>query len=121
MKVVKTNYGNFKEILKFADHYVGVAVMVDPEGMAANADGKKIVSAGTIVGGKAAPTLTDDTQPVVEKNDAGAEGVLLREVDVTHGSAPGTMIIHGFIDPGKLPEAPSAAAVTALKQITFLM
>ena len=49
-KFVTTTYGNRKEILKFPDHYVDLAVTVDDTGVAANADGRKIVPAGTIIG-----------------------------------------------------------------------
>lgn len=237
-KFVKTSYTNGKEILKFPDHYVSVAVTVDDTGVSANADGKKIVAAGTIVGGASASVLADDTQKVVKKNTAGvkasvtldctnanaditftavnagtagnaikvalvdpsgndqalavsvvgdtinvslatngtgtitstaaqvigavnahlvakdlvlasnatdndgtgvveaksataltggtagtvkdAEGVLLYDVDVTYGAAAGAMLIHGYVDTTKLPEAPTAEAVAALKQITFM-
>jgi len=56
----------------------------------------------------------------VKANDATAEGVLFNDTDVTYGPASGAALIHGFIATGKLPEAPSSEAITALKQITFL-
>lgn len=116
-KFIVTDYGNKKEILKFPDHYVALAVTVDDTGVTANSDGKKIVPAGTIVGGG---FLTDDTEYAVKKNSADAEGVLLNDVDVTYGPASGAAIIHGFIAIDKLPEAPHADAIAALKQITFV-
>lgn len=116
-KFVTTNYGNKSEILKFPDHYVALAITVDDNGISANSDGKKIVPAGTIVGND---ILTDATKKAVASNDEDAEGILLDDVDVTYGPAPGAMVIHGFIDSTKLPTAPAAAAVTALKQITFI-
>ncbi len=67
-KFVQTDYLNKKEILKFPDHYVALAVMVSDSGVSANADGKKIVLAGTVVGGKDAPVLDNLDQPVVDKN-----------------------------------------------------
>ncbi|MGL5511717.1 MAG: hypothetical protein ACRDBM_00555 [Sporomusa sp.] len=120
MKVVQTGYDTPKEILKFPDHYVGLAVMVDDTGITADEYGKKIVPAGTIVGGTTGAILDTLDGLVTKKNDASAEGVLIRDVDVTYGAAPGTMLIHAFVNTDKLPEAPAAAAVTALKQITFL-
>jgi hypothetical protein len=115
-----TNYGSGREILKFAD-YVGIAVTVDDTGVAVDPEsGKRIVPAGTILGGVAAPFLTDNTQRVGARNDAGAEGVLLYDVDVTHGPAPASMVIQGFIDINKLPTAPAAAAVTALRGVQFI-
>ena len=133
-KFVSTTYTNSKEILKF-DHYVAMGVTVDDAGIVANADGKKIVPAGTIIGGTggANAILAKDTVLATKHNtqsgatgSAGAgvdaEGVLLSDVDVTYGDAQGTMIIHGFIDLSKLPEAPCADAVTALKsRIIFLV
>ncbi len=124
-KFVETTFTNKKEILKFPDHYVAVAVTVDDEGITANEDGKKIVSAGTIVGGKTKVVLENLDEPVQKKNTQGtdanlAEGVLFHDVDVTYGAASGAMLIHGFIAMDKLPEAPAADAVAALKQIQFI-
>ncbi len=96
-KFVETEYLNKKEILKFPDHYVALAVMVSDEEVEANTDGKKIVPAGTIVGGAAKPVLDNLDEPVTKKNDAEAEGVLLNDVDVTYGPAPGAMVIHVLI------------------------
>ncbi|WP_240421649.1 hypothetical protein [Paenibacillus periandrae] len=115
-KFVETVYGNNKQILKFPDHYVALAVTVDDTGISA-VDGKKIVPAGTIVGNS---ILSNPANLAVAANGSGSEGVLLNDVDVTYGPAPGAMIIHGFIDLAKLPAAPITAAVTALKQITFI-
>ena len=116
-KFVETKFTNKKEILKFPDHYVNLAVTVSDAGVSANADGKKIVPAGTILGGG---FLADESVLAVKTNGAGAEGVLFNDTDVTYGPAPGGALIHGFVDLDKLPEAPAAEAVTALKQITFL-
>lgn len=116
-KFVQTSYTTPKQILKFPDHYVALAVTVDDTGVTAGADGRKIVPAGTIIGGG---FIADDTVKAVKANDATAEGVLFNDTDVTYGPAPGAAIIHGFIAVDKLPEAPAAAAVTALKQITFI-
>lgn len=128
-KFVVTNYTNNKEILRVADHYVGIPVTVSDENISL-VDGKKIVPAGTIIGGKTAPRLENAGEMVVKKNTqdgatgtvgAGvdAEGVLLYDVDVTYGPATGSMVIHGFVKTSKLPEAPVADAKAALKQITF--
>lgn len=119
MKFVEHTYGNRTGILKFPDHYVGIAVLVDDTGIVANADGKKIVPAGTIVGGG---FLADESVKAVKKNGLGlvSEGVLFSDVDVTYGPANGTAIIHGYIKTGALPEAPHADAIASLKQIQFI-
>lgn len=116
-KFVTSSYTNKKEILKFPDHYVNVAVTVSDEGVTANQEGKKIVPAGTILGGG---VLADPSKKAVKSTGADAEGVLFNDTDVTYGPAPGALLIHGFIDLNKLPKAPTADEVTALKQITFL-
>ena len=118
MKYTETSYLSTKGILKFPDHYVAIPVTVDNTGIVANADGKKIVPAGTIVGGG---VLADPTVKVTTQNDADAEGVLFTDADVTYGPAGAAMLVHGFIDSGKLPAVPDATAVTALKgRILFL-
>lgn len=117
MKFVKTDYTSPVEILKFPEHNVAVTVTVDDTGVVA-VDGKKIVPAGTIVGGG---FLADRTAKAKASTDViAAEGVLRYDVDVTYGPAPGAAVIHGFVDLGKIPTAPSAAQKTALTQITFL-
>lgn len=118
-KFVVTEYGNRTEILKFPDHYVALAVSVDDTGVEPNEHGKKIIPAGTIVGGG---VLLDPNAKVTEKNSAtdgaDAEGVLLNDVDVTYGPAPGAMVIHGFIDLNKIPKEPDATV--DLPNIMFL-
>lgn len=116
-KFVETTYGTPKQILKFPDHYVALAVTVDDTGVTPDANGRKIVPAGTILGGG---FIADATKKAVAANDETSEGLLFNDTDVTYGPAPGAAIIHGFIDLNKLPVAPAAAAITALKQITFI-
>ena len=120
-KFVTTTYTNKKEILKFPDHYVNLAVTVDNTGITANAEGKKIVPAGTIIGNG---ILADQTKlakkAVTTTGVSNAEGVLFGDVDVTYGPAPGALLIHGYIDLNKIPTAPTPEEITALRQITFL-
>ena len=122
MKFTQTDYLGTKNILRFPDHYVAVPVKVDATNITANSDWKKIVKAGTIVGGSGGKALADpDTYLVTAQNDANAEGVLFNDVDVTHGSRSGSMIIHGFIEIGKIPTEPTTEAATAFAgRIVFL-
>lgn len=113
----KVTYGNSKEILKFPDHHISRAVTLDDEGVTADANGRKIIPAGTIIGGG---FLADPDTYAVKANNANAEGVLRYDVDVTFGPMVGAAVIHGFVDLEKLPEAPTEDAVKALTQITFL-
>lgn len=119
-RVIKEEYGNRKEILKFND-FVATVVNVTDVGVAA-VEGKKIVKAGTIIGGKSKPVLLNVGEVVENKNTAlkaeGAEGVLLYDVDVTNGPREGSMILYGYIDLNKIPEAPVEEVV--LPKITFM-
>lgn len=122
-KFKETKYGNTKSIVKFPDHYVNLAITVSDAGITANAEGKKIVPAGTILGGG---VLGDTSKLAVKATTSGepaasnAEGVLFNDVDVTYGPAPGALLIHGFVAVDKLPAAPSAEEKEILKQITFI-
>jgi len=105
-KFIKTSTVAKADILYF-DHYVGKTYTVPDDGVVANSEGKKIVPAGTIL----------------PANDATAKGVLLEDVDVTYGDAPGTLVVHGFIDNAKLVAASitvTAAAMGVLRQIEFV-
>lgn len=55
-------------------------------------------------------------------NDATAEGIILRDVDVTDGTVSSAVFISGIVRVDRLPEAPTAAAVTApgMNQIQFI-
>lgn len=52
-------------------------------------------------------------------NDATAEGVTYNDVDVSHGAQVVSVIVEGYINAKRLPVAPSAEAIAALKKITF--
>ena len=66
-KFVETEFVSTKEILKFPDHYVAMAVMVDDAGVEADENGRKIVKKGTIVGGKAKSAIDNVNEPICNK------------------------------------------------------
>ena len=105
MDVKTTSYGGAKDILFLLDDYTAITVNVSATGISAGSDGRKIVPAGTVIGG----VLEDPTQAAVEadggddEGSVAAEGVLMHDVDVTDGDALGTMIIRGVLDGTKLP------------------
>ena len=51
----------------------------------------------------------------------GAEGVLLNDVDVTHGPKEGAMLVHGFVAVDKLPYSTGNAAVAAAAGLVLPM
>lgn len=130
-KFIETNYSNKKEILKFSQHHIQLAITVSDKGIVANSDGKKIVPAGTILGGDGGSILGDDTKLAIVKNTQGgatgtdgagidAEGVLLENVDVTYGPKQGAMLIHGFVKLSALPAVPCADAIKSLNMVKFI-
>ena len=86
MKPITGEYGVGNTILKFFP-YKGASCVV-PASMVAQADanGKKIVKAGT----------------PFPSNDKDALCVIFEDVDVTLGDAPGTYVYEGILDPAKL-------------------
>lgn len=102
---IEKEYGQAKTILKFFD-YKGAACVVAESGVSADANGKKIVKAGT----------------PYPSNDESCKGFLLHDVDVTQGDAPGTYIYEGSIDSAKVAENGveiAEAAKTAVPRVTF--
>lgn len=105
MKSIVREYGQPIEILKFFD-YKGAPCMVSDTGVTADANGLKIVKAGT-------------PWPA---NDETCKGILLHDTDVTYGEAAGTYVFAGSIDATKLTKnsiAVSAEAKAALPRVTF--
>ncbi|MBB6670271.1 hypothetical protein [Cohnella nanjingensis] len=98
------DYGKREEInfLASAD-YTAFTYQVNDSGVTPNANGRKIVPAGSVF-------------PI---NDATAIGILLSDVDVTNGPQPGAVIVEGWLLEARLPTAPVAAAKTAMKAIKF--
>jgi len=76
---------------------------VSDVGVAADANGNKIVKAGTIL----------------PANGSTAKGILFTDVDVTNGPQPGALIVEGYVLEARLPVVPAADAKTALSKITF--
>lgn len=76
---------------------------VSDAGVTANAEGKKIVPAGT----------------VYPANDATAVGILYNDVDVTEGPQPGSVIVEGYILEARLPVAPAQLAKDEITEIKF--
>ena len=122
MDLKTTSYGAAKDILYLLDDYTAITVNVSATGVTAGADGKKIVPAGTVIGG----VLEDPTQAAVAaeggsgEGAVAAEGVLMHDVDVTDGDALGTMIIRGVLDGTKLPADITANQKATLPMITVV-
>lgn len=93
----KTTYTGTKTILKH-NEFVATPVRVDDFGVSA-VDGKKIVKAGTVVGGKTKSVLDNPTEPVVEKNDPPVAASVELVIDDTEDAEVGILVT--AVEPGE--------------------
>ncbi|HBF73723.1 MAG TPA: hypothetical protein DDW71_00485 [Lactobacillus sp.] len=116
-----TDYGAPKQVLGFITNKVALGAVISGDGVAADATGKKIIPAGTPVGG--ADSMLENEQAVLKPvSDDTVQGVLEFPVDVTAGNSDGTVIVNGYINENRLPDGVTIAddVKTALKgQVTF--
>ena len=88
MKYVETSYENKTQILKFADHWVGMAVTVEADNVSADDD---ILVAGTVVGGIGGSVLADEDLFVEKKNTAD----VMASLTIESTNADSTVIVEG--------------------------
>lgn len=119
--IKQTNYGVAKDILIAPELMFSIPVQVTNTGVSANNNGKKIIKAGTPIGGNTNVLLNRNTVLAVA-NGATAQGIVLHDVDVTAGQENATMLVAGYVDINKIDvdAQPSADAQTALTKITFM-
>ena len=124
-KVKKTSIVADKNILIPMMPFASVGGVVGNTGVTAKG-GKKIILAGTPVGGTT--SFLEDEQAVLtianDLTDGGkAQGVVLHDVDVTDGDQNATVVIFGFINLNRVDSTLTIAeeAKTALEnKVTFL-
>lgn len=117
----ENNNAPVKDVLLAPHVSFEIGVQVANTGVS-TANGKKIIPAGTPIGGTTSALTTRTAVLQVtnsSSNGANAQGVLRYDLDVTDGNANGTMIVFGFIDESKCPSIDTTAK-TALTKITFV-
>lgn len=91
--------------------------LVTNTGVSANAEGKKILKAGTPIGAGAAVSASNDVlmnrQQVLAQDTANAQGIILHDTDVTNGVANATILVAGYVDYLKLASDTKALVDTA--------
>lgn len=103
-KPIIRNFGQSKGILKFFPYEGAACLVPQPAVSSADANGNKIVPAGT-------PWPSNDDECL---------GYLLEDVDVTQGDAPGTYVYQGTVDWEKVKSLTiSDAARKATPRVTF--
>lgn len=104
----------------------GMPALIDGSAVAADANGKKIIKAGTPVGGET-NFLQDDTAklaPFTGAEGTTAQGITAFDVDVTSGQGSVTVYTQGIFNLNRMDSAVQAeltdAVQTALTKMTFL-
>jgi hypothetical protein len=111
---------NDKQILVAPELAFTIGCLVTNTGLSADENGKKILKAGTPVGG--GDVLTN-RQTVLEQNTSAPVGVVLHDVDVTEGQENATLVVKGIVDIEKLDSDVITlvnAAKENLSEITFM-
>lgn len=100
--LIKTNkYDNDKQILLAPELAFTMGCIVDNKYVSKNEEGKRIIKAGTPVGGA---NILLDREAVLSLDTKNPIGILLHDVDVTLGEANATILIDGYVDINKLDD-----------------
>lgn len=121
-RIVKKSYvNNTKEILIAPELAFSIGCLVNGTGVTANDAGRKIIKAGTPVGGST--DVLTNRQTVLSQSTTAAQGILLHDVDVTDGDTNATLVLKGQVDLLKLDASVVTLVTTAksqLKNIIFM-
>lgn len=121
-RVVKETFGAPEKHILIANnsYMVTLGAQVTNTGVDADADGKKILRAGTPVAGD----ITKRGTAFTKTNGSSAVAILMHDVDVTAGAENATIILAGCVDLLKLDDATKALitsdVVSALPRIIFV-
>lgn len=112
-----------KTILVAPELAFALPVLVTNTGIDADANGRKIIKAGTPIGGSTNVLLNRQTV-LVSTNTSGSasqsQGLLLHDVDVTDGTSNGTILISGYVNINRLEIEVVSQAQTALNRVVFM-
>ena len=99
-----SDYSFEKTVLDMHAPYYTLPAQIGNSGVAADSNGKKIIKAGTPVGGSTNRLLNSQAVLTVTNasgTGANAQGVLVHDLDVTSGTQTGTVAFMGVIDLAK--------------------
>lgn len=125
--MARTEFGVNSDIRIAPEQGFTISCQVGDTGVVAGSDGRKILKAGTPVGGATNVLENRDTKLVLttgSTDGAKAQGVILHDVDVSSGSNNATLVVAGVIDLLKLDSDVVGYIDTnvksALKHIIFM-
>ena len=116
----KTNYTNTSDILIAPELAFAIPAIFGNAGVEANAEGRKIIKAGTPV--YATADVLMNRQTVLAVSGTTAYGVARHDIDVTAGNTNDTLLVAGYVDYLKLDASVQTlvdGAKDKLSKITF--
>lgn len=113
------NVNTSKDIRLFPEVCVEIPCIVGDTGVVADADGKKVIKAGTPVG--SATNVFENRQTVLSADGTNAVGVLMHDADVTAGQANVSVLIDGYVDLLKLDDEVVTAVNAAKAKLTRIV
>lgn len=124
MVSVKKTYGAPHKDIVLAPHLAfAIPVQVGNTGVSVNSEGKKIIPAGTPIGGTVSALETRDTILTVTNSSTtgtNAQGILRYEVDVTAGTVNATMLVSAIVDTSKCPTIDASVKTALAGRIVFI-
>ena len=119
--ITKTSGAAPTQILANVDLQFSMGVVVAQGETVADANGKKIIKAGTPLTG----SLDARTTAFTAAGADNAVGVLLHDVDVTKGNANGTLLVFGFVNTNRIDATTKALITEGVKtalngKVTFI-
>ena len=116
--IERTSTTPSKDVLLAPHLAFTIGIQVSNTGVS-TVNGKKIIPAGTPIGGTTSALLNRET--VLKVDGTNPQGILRNDVDVTNGNANAQLIVTGVIDVSKCPSTLDATAMTALAgRFTFI-
>ena len=118
--VTKNSYGyGEKRIIVDEVNSTAFSCVVANTGITADAEGKKIIKAGTPLYG----SLTARNTAFTISGGSGAKpvGVALHDVDVTAGNANSQVLVSGFIDISKVDESVRSTLTSAEANLKLIV
>lgn len=111
--IIRTDVYPTDQILFHTDGFHAVGVKVNPTVGSITEHGKKLIKAGTPVGGD----LTDRDNSLFAVVSSGASGVLLHDIDVTDTIDPvnATLLISGYVNLNRLDAVTRALITPTIK------
>lgn len=96
----ETQFENSPEFLA-SQHYINFSTTISDVGIKADENGKKYVTAGTIIDVDGKPVKADGTTV----QSKAVAGILFSTVDVTYGPQPGALMVEGYVKEARLTQS----------------